>query len=150
MSGATRYDTFSDRVTHVIVGNPKCHELKLIKNKEASCSIVTLQWLLDSIESGQSVPEDNYLLCTSDLERIDINSSPLSKKVWNSKFSLIGILFMFFFQGLKLLRSNRTITEKEFKANLNNYPDFDEQPDNDIVQQYLRQGNTSKLNIFIF
>lgn len=84
LSGATRYDNLSDRVTHVIVGDPNCHEVKLIRNKGMSCGMVTLQWLLDSIENGQPVPEDKYLLTTSDLDKTSTTSSPLSKKVSKS------------------------------------------------------------------
>lgn len=80
LSGATRYDTYSERVTHVIVGDPTFHEVKVIKNKGYSTIMVTLQWLLDSIENGRPADEQNYILSTSDLERSGFGS-PLSKKV---------------------------------------------------------------------
>lgn len=81
LSGATRYDNFSDRVTHVLVGDTNSHDVKLLKNKEISCPMVTLQWLLDSINNGHPAPEDNYLLSSCSGDRTDIMASPLRKKV---------------------------------------------------------------------
>lgn len=80
LSGATRYDNFSDRVTHILVGDLHSHEVKLLKNKGLSCPMVTLQWLVDSIENEQTMPEEKYLISSS-FDRSDITSSPLSKKV---------------------------------------------------------------------
>lgn len=80
LSGATRYDQFSDRVTHVIVGDPKFHEVKVIKNKGYQCSLVSVQWLLDSMEAEQPVNEEKYLLSTSDIDKSEF-SSPLGRKV---------------------------------------------------------------------
>lgn len=39
------------------------------------------------------------------------------------------------------------MTERDFKANLNNSPHFAEPTENDIVQQYLKQNNSSKFTV---
>ncbi|XP_050511327.1 DNA topoisomerase 2-binding protein 1 isoform X1 [Diabrotica virgifera virgifera] len=119
LSGATRYDTFSDRVTHVIVGDSSSHEVAIIKNKNSSAVLVSLQWLIDSMEQKQPVVEDKYLVVTVD---VDVNlGSPLSKK------------------GLSLLRSNRTVTEKEIELNNMN----EEEMDNDFTPQSMAPPNES-------
>ncbi|CAG9762703.1 unnamed protein product [Ceutorhynchus assimilis] len=70
MSGATRYDDFSDSVTHVIVGNSI--ELSKIKeNFAGGCHLVTLQWLLDSVDEQKPAQENNYRVL--DLETTDGN-----------------------------------------------------------------------------
>lgn len=81
LSGATRYDKFSDRVTHILVGDTNSHDVKLLKNKSPSCPMVTLQWLVDSIENEQPMPEEKYLLSSSNSDKSDVTSSPLSKRV---------------------------------------------------------------------
>lgn len=68
-------------MTHILVGNPNSHDVKLLKNKGLSCPMVTLQWLVDSIENGQPMSEEKYLLSSSNNDRSDITSSPLSKRV---------------------------------------------------------------------
>ncbi|KAJ8954963.1 hypothetical protein NQ318_000394 [Aromia moschata] len=123
LSGATRYDQFSDRVTHVIVGDPKYPEVKTIKNRGYHCLLVSVQWVLESIEKEQPVNEENYLVSSSDLEKSTIGS-PLSKK------------------GLSLLRSNVTITENRLEEVKEKEDANVQNPDDDILQQYLKPANT--------
>lgn len=78
-SGATRCDDVSDRVTHVVVGDIESHELKLIKSKSFSCAIVTIQWLLDSIDRKRPCGEESYLV--NNLRDESKFKSPLGKKV---------------------------------------------------------------------
>lgn len=79
-SGATRYDNISNRLTHVIVGDPTCHDLKIIQaNDSCHASIVTIQWLIDSMEKQHPVPEINYIV--NQAEMASYCNSPLSKKV---------------------------------------------------------------------
>ncbi|XP_018580230.1 DNA topoisomerase 2-binding protein 1 [Anoplophora glabripennis] len=118
LSGATRYDQFSDRVTHVIVGDPNYHEVKVIKGKGSPCLLVSVQWLLDSIESEEPVNEEKYLLSTSDVDKSEF-SSPLSRK------------------GLNLLRTNKTIIEVDEEKLENSLRNVDNAEQN-IIQQYLK------------
>ncbi|CAG9818278.1 unnamed protein product [Phaedon cochleariae] len=126
LSGATRYDNFSDRVTHVIVGDHTFHEAKLIQSKGTSSLLVSIRWLIDSIDQEHPVNEDKYLISASQMEGSQLGS-PLSKK------------------GLNLLRSNRTVTEKEIEVNLGDSGNVEEKMEEDcIVQHYLGQANTEE------
>lgn len=80
-SGCTRYDDVSDRVSHVIVGDPTCHEMKLIASRELQnvLQIVSIRWLTDSISKMHPVPEEGYKISASTF--FIEPSSPLSKKV---------------------------------------------------------------------
>lgn len=79
-SGATRYDDISSRLTHVIVGDPTCNDLKIIQSKDnCHASIVTIQWLIDSMEQQHPVPELNYIV--NQAAQTSYCNSPLSKKV---------------------------------------------------------------------
>lgn len=81
-SGATRYDKLSDRVTHVIVGDSSCSELKTIwDQKQCQAVVVTLNWLLESINQQQLCSETNYILEMAAKSANNECSSPLSKKV---------------------------------------------------------------------
>ncbi|XP_057665915.1 DNA topoisomerase 2-binding protein 1-B isoform X1 [Diorhabda carinulata] len=119
LSGATRYDMFSDRVTHIIVGDVSSHEVSIIKNKNSSAHLVSIQWLIDSIDDQNPQNEDKYLIVTTDLENSHLGS-PLSKK------------------GLSLLRSNRTVTEKEINA-----INAEEEMENELTLQKIPTQNTS-------
>ncbi|XP_017784595.1 PREDICTED: DNA topoisomerase 2-binding protein 1-A [Nicrophorus vespilloides] len=78
-SGATRYDVVSERITHIVVGDNKCHELKLIIAKDLPCAVVSIKWMIDSMENMQPVPEDQYLISILSSPSTE-NGSPLSKK----------------------------------------------------------------------
>lgn len=80
LSGATRYDDISDRVTHVIVGDPTCPEVKLIKTKNYSLSLVSVYWLLNSMEQQHAADEEKYLIKLHDSDKEQF-SSPLGRKV---------------------------------------------------------------------
>lgn len=81
-SGATRYDKLTDRVTHVIVGDSSCSELKTIwAQKECQAAVVTIHWLLDSIDRQQPAQEAAYVSEMTSKTIADECSSPLSKKV---------------------------------------------------------------------
>ena len=79
LSGATRYDDISDRLTHIIVGDTTCPEVKIIKTKNYSVSLVSLQWLLDSMENQQIADEENYLINLHDFDKEQF-SSPRGEK----------------------------------------------------------------------
>ncbi|XP_044744931.1 DNA topoisomerase 2-binding protein 1-B isoform X4 [Coccinella septempunctata] len=127
-SGATRCDDMSDRVTHVIVGDPESHELKIIKSKGFTCFIVTIQWLLDSIDRKRPCGEDPYLV--NNLRDESKFKSPMGKK------------------GLSLLRSKRTITEIDLtlsqkeKENLEN--EMDAEAEKEIMKQYMMPEPTAE------
>lgn len=79
-SGATRYDDISSRLTHVIVGDPTCNDLKILDTKDnCHASVVTIQWLIDSMEKQYPVSEMNYIV--SQAAKASYCDSPLSKKV---------------------------------------------------------------------
>lgn len=86
-SGATRYDSVNDRVTHIIVGDKNTPEFKALNSKGITSAVVSINWLLDSMEQKRPVSEENYLINTI-VSPIQGSSSPLSKKV---------SIFMFFF-----------------------------------------------------
>ncbi|KAK9879087.1 hypothetical protein WA026_003900 [Henosepilachna vigintioctopunctata] len=120
-SGATRCDDMSDRVTHVIVGDTECHELKTIASKGYCCSIINLHWLLDSIERRRPCNEESYLVKTdSDHSKF---RSPLGKK------------------ALNLLRTSRIITEVDLTVSQNEKEKIQDKEsavaERDIMQQYL-------------
>lgn len=81
-SGATRYDDINERVTHVLVGDSSCHDLKLMMSKGTlkSSPIVNIHWLINSINGRHPADEQNYLVNTI-TSSADEPSSPLSKKV---------------------------------------------------------------------
>lgn len=63
LSGATRYDTFSKKVSHVIIlEDSKCPEAEIIKSKKTNCFVVNVQWLLDSVEQKKRAKEQNYII----------------------------------------------------------------------------------------
>ncbi|CAG9763855.1 unnamed protein product [Ceutorhynchus assimilis] len=66
LSGATRYDEFSDRVSHVIVGDPTCSEVIKIRENCDQCYLVSVQWLLDSVEQQKPAEESKYFISNSD------------------------------------------------------------------------------------
>ncbi|KAJ3642726.1 hypothetical protein Zmor_025484 [Zophobas morio] len=126
LSGATRYDDISDRLTHIIVGDTTCPEVKIIKTKNYSVSLVSLQWLLDSMENQQIADEENYLINLHDFDKEQF-SSPLGKK------------------GLSLLRSKKTMTSNDFEAastSARNSQDLE--PEDDIMQQYLKPASKNE------
>lgn len=90
LSGATRYDDISDRLTHVIIGDSSCHEVKILKSKNYAISLVSIHWLLDSIEKQQAAEEDNYLINLHDDDQ-QMFSSPLSQKVYLFAFLRIRL-----------------------------------------------------------
>jgi topoisomerase (DNA) II binding protein 1 len=120
LSGATRYDDISDRLTHIIVGDTSCHQVKIIKSKNYSASLVSVHWLLDSIEKQQAVDEENYLINLHDIDKEQF-SSPLGRK------------------GLSLLRSNKTLTPNDIQSTNRSSPELE--VDNDLMQQYLKPAS---------
>ncbi|KAL3278933.1 hypothetical protein HHI36_016451 [Cryptolaemus montrouzieri] len=131
VSGATRCDDMSDRVTHVIVGDPECHEVKIIRSKGYSCCLITLHWLLDSIERRRPCNEEPYLVNTGMNE--SHFRSPLGKK------------------GLNLLRSNRTITEVDFTSSQSRPKDQDyripETTEEDTLANLLKNADYDSKNL---
>lgn len=127
ISGATRYDTFSRRVSHVIVGDISCPEVTSIKGMGVQCSLVSVQWLLDSVEQQKPAVEEKYLVTnTNSKEVINETStgSPLSKKV------------------LSFLREDITLS-----ANDEDTPKvIQTAPDNDdpLTQKYLKNAAANK------
>lgn len=94
-SGATRYDDISNRLTHIIVGDPTCNDLKIIQSKEAChASTVTIQWLIDSMEKQHPLPELNYIV--SQASKLSYCNSPLSKKVCKRFEIVYYLLFVYF------------------------------------------------------
>ncbi|CAG9762777.1 unnamed protein product [Ceutorhynchus assimilis] len=89
LSGATRYDEFSDRVSHVIVGDPICSEVIKIRENCDQCYLVSVQWLLDSVEQQKPAEESKYFISNS-----DETGKILSEKVIN------------------ILKENKTITNE--------------------------------------
>lgn len=55
--------------------------MTLIKNKNTSAVLVSIHWLVDSIEEGHPVSEEKYLII-SERDNSQLGS-PLSKKVSN-------------------------------------------------------------------
>lgn len=121
-SGATRYDDINDRLTHCIVGDSNCQEFKSILNRKLlNCPIVSMNWLSDSIEQKQPVPETEYLIKMIETTMINVHNSPLSQK------------------GLSLLKRN-TSTSRLFKTKLN-FDDFDDNSENNLLNEYLNSNS---------
>ncbi|XP_066157208.1 DNA topoisomerase 2-binding protein 1-A [Euwallacea fornicatus] len=82
ISGATRYDSFSSRVSHVIVGDSHCSEVISIKTSNSDCVLVNVHWLIDSVEQRRPMNEEMYLSNDSNAkEGTLLRGSPLNKKV---------------------------------------------------------------------
>lgn len=81
--GATRYDAFNEKVTHVIVGEFNPIESKSWKMNGNSCHIVHLEWLQESIQLRQPANELKHNISLS--EFLPPNApSPSSKKILRS------------------------------------------------------------------
>ncbi|XP_050310488.1 DNA topoisomerase 2-binding protein 1 [Anthonomus grandis grandis] len=119
ISGATRYDVLSERVTHVIVGDPNSPEVTSIKSKGGYC-LVTVQWLLKSVEQQGPADESKFLITKcEEPKRLEVDS-PLSKRM------------------LSLLKEN---TEQAFtEENDREHPAEEDK----LTQQYLKK---SKQNV---
>ncbi|XP_044258153.1 DNA topoisomerase 2-binding protein 1 isoform X2 [Tribolium madens] len=125
LSGATRYDDISDRLTHIIVGDTSCPEVKIIKAKNYSVSLVSIHWLLNSMEQQQVADEENYLINLHDSDREHF-SSPLGRK------------------GLTLLRSTKTLTSNDLEtanAASNNLSEIE--LDTELIMQQYRKAVTN-------
>ncbi|RZC32583.1 DNA topoisomerase 2-binding protein 1-B, partial [Asbolus verrucosus] len=124
LSGATRYDDISDRLTHIIIGDASCPEVRMIKSKNIPASLVSLRWLLDSMEKQQAADEDDYLITLNSSGKEQF-SSPLSRK------------------GLNLLRSSKTLTSSDVESAGDSSRTLQEP---DLMQQYLRSASQSTAN----
>lgn len=106
-TGATRVDTYTDRVTHVVVGDDKNdanrQELRSLTERVRNQHVthaVSIRWLVDSIKQQSLLAEDDYSVTMemSPHGSQDIDGSPLSKK------------------GLKLLRTDTSIHVQDNKT----------------------------------
>ncbi|KAF5302459.1 hypothetical protein FQR65_LT08549 [Abscondita terminalis] len=69
-SGATRYNDISDRVTHVVVGDENCLELKHLRSKRnLSCPIVSIHWLLSSLTQNAAT-KNVSLVIMNDIDNV--------------------------------------------------------------------------------
>lgn len=83
--GATRFDELSDRISHMIVGDHVQADFREIREQKLTPHIMTLQWLVRSVELKAPAPEDDDLTFRPNLKDIaeeDIPEppSPASKK----------------------------------------------------------------------
>ncbi|XP_065170414.1 DNA topoisomerase 2-binding protein 1 isoform X3 [Atheta coriaria] len=129
-SGAVPCFSLNDRITHAIIGNPKCHEFKQITSKNLPCAIVDVKWLVDSMNEQMPVDVDKYLItsenCTQQ-SNTSGNNSPLSKK------------------GLSFLRADVTILESHPEKVDNPPPVETNDQDDEVLQRYMNsmQGSNS-------
>lgn len=93
-SGATRYDDICERLTHIIVGDKNCPDMKLIKTKNINCPLVNLGWLIDSLQHKQQVNEDNYLI-ENCLDRFETDSPVCKKVLCISNILIVGSINYF-------------------------------------------------------
>ncbi|XP_008190279.1 DNA topoisomerase 2-binding protein 1 isoform X2 [Tribolium castaneum] len=125
LSGATRYDDISDRLTHIIVGDTSCPEVKIVRAKNYSVSLVSIHWLLTSMEQQQAADEENYLINLHDSDREQF-SSPLGRK------------------GLTLLRSSKTLTSNDLEAaNVSATSPCDAELESDALMKQYRKTVTN-------
>lgn len=106
-TGATRFDSYTDRVTHVVVGDDKNDAnrqelrslIERVRNQHVT-NVVSIRWLVDSMNQQSLLGEDAYSVSMemSPHGSQDIDGSPLSKK------------------GLKLLRTDTSIHVQENKT----------------------------------
>nr|XP_029713990.1 DNA topoisomerase 2-binding protein 1-like [Aedes albopictus]XP_029713991.1 DNA topoisomerase 2-binding protein 1-like [Aedes albopictus] len=83
--GATRFDELSDRISHIIVGEHVQADFREIREQKLTPHIMTLQWLVRSIELKAPAPEEDDLTFRPNLKDIteeDVPEppSPASKK----------------------------------------------------------------------
>ncbi|XP_055635302.1 DNA topoisomerase 2-binding protein 1-A [Toxorhynchites rutilus septentrionalis] len=83
--GATRYDEISDRISHIIVGEQVVADFREMREQNITPHVMTLEWLLKSIELKTPAPEDAEFIFRSSLrdvvvEKIPEPPSPASKK----------------------------------------------------------------------
>ncbi|EDS34036.1 DNA topoisomerase 2-binding protein 1 [Culex quinquefasciatus] len=83
--GATRYDELSDGISHVIVGSQVAADFREIREQNLSSHVVTVEWLVRSMELKGPAPEEDELLFKGGLkdgdgEKAPEPPSPASKK----------------------------------------------------------------------
>ncbi|XP_031332401.1 DNA topoisomerase 2-binding protein 1-like isoform X2 [Photinus pyralis] len=118
-SGATRYNDISERVTHIIAGDISCPEFKnlRLKNCNFSYPIVSVHWLLKSMEQESPAEEDKFIVSRDTDGHIE-PSSPLTKK------------------SLHLLHASVSASENQEQPESLNTAD--------IVQQYFQPDSSSQ------
>ena len=79
-SGATRYDSISNGISHIVVGDPLSQEVKEIQHKISQFAVVNVKWIIDSMEKEHPVAYEDYCVKIPKSPVNDIGS-PLSKKV---------------------------------------------------------------------
>ncbi|XP_060533164.1 DNA topoisomerase 2-binding protein 1-A isoform X2 [Cylas formicarius] len=130
LSGATRYDEVSDRITHVIVGDASCPEVINIKTAGLPCLLVSVHWLLESVEMQRPAEEKRYLLTSADFDEVDRSEldSPISKK------------------ALNLLKTTSIVTENELSARGGAPPPEYSADEQDVtLQRYMKSVASSEL-----
>ncbi|XP_020299565.1 DNA topoisomerase 2-binding protein 1 isoform X3 [Pseudomyrmex gracilis] len=124
---AMRLDDISDAVTHVIVGdkNKASAELKAIKARGLRCCIVSIEWLEESMKLKRPAPEERFLFEARDEAPktiVGTPASPLSKK------------------NLQMLQQPTRPSVPTFNL-AKKLSSANEQPQSDLVQQYLRESS---------
>ncbi|XP_022903997.2 DNA topoisomerase 2-binding protein 1-like isoform X1 [Onthophagus taurus] len=129
LGGATRYDQLSDRITHIIVGDPTLNDARALYKKH-SAPVVSLEWLCECIRTQSVVQEDEYIVNLQTRASPNVTDSPISQK------------------GLKLLRCglSKEISnseDKKEKTTTNPTDDFND-INSEILQQYLNPALTNQ------
>ncbi|XP_058825988.1 DNA topoisomerase 2-binding protein 1 [Topomyia yanbarensis] len=83
--GAIRYDEISEHVSHVIVGDQVAADFKEIREQRIDPHVLTLDWLLRSLELKAPAPEDEKYIFRPNLKDAVVGQvpeppSPASKK----------------------------------------------------------------------
>ncbi|XP_071053799.1 DNA topoisomerase 2-binding protein 1-like isoform X2 [Onthophagus taurus] len=129
LGGATRYDQLSDRITHIIVGDPTLNDARALY-KEHSAPVVSLEWLCECIRTQSVVHEDEYVVNLQTRASPNVTDSPISQK------------------GLKLLRCglSKEISNSDDKKEetITNPTDDFNDINSEILQQYLNPALTNQ------
>uniref|UniRef100_A0A1Q3EWX2 Putative dna topoisomerase 2-binding protein 1-a n=2 Tax=Culex tarsalis TaxID=7177 RepID=A0A1Q3EWX2_CULTA len=133
--GATRYDELSDGISHVIVGSQVAADFREMREQNLSCHVVTVEWLVRSMELKGPAPEEDELIFRPNLkdgggEKAPEPPSPASKKNLESMNST--------FKRPELPRKLRLDDVGPGPSRLSRAED-------DVLQQYMEKNTSVQL-----
>uniref|UniRef100_A0A8D8H7M7 DNA topoisomerase 2-binding protein 1-A n=1 Tax=Culex pipiens TaxID=7175 RepID=A0A8D8H7M7_CULPI len=133
--GATRYDELSDGISHVIVGSQVAADFREIREQNLSSHVVTVEWLVRSMELKGPAPEEDELLFKGGLkdgdgEKAPEPPSPASKKNLESMNST--------FKRPELPRKLRL-------DDLGAGPSRQSRAEDELMQQYMEKNTSVQL-----
>lgn len=85
---AVRFDTLNPTVTHIIRGTEPASIYAQVSTNAPNAHMVTPQWLLDSCEKGELMPENDYLPSSDREEKPDSIQNSFDERKKSTNFNL--------------------------------------------------------------